>query len=58
MDELKFGVIGTSKKTDERRVPIHLDHLSRLSEEVRHQLVFEAGYGIPFGMDDVELAGK
>jgi len=56
MDELKFGVIGTSKKMDERRVPIHLDHLSRLSEKVRRQLIFEAGYGIPFGMDDVELA--
>jgi len=56
MDKLKFGVIGTSKKKDERRVPIHLEHLSRLSEEVRRQLIFEEGYGKPFGIDDAELA--
>ncbi len=56
MDKLKFGIIGTSKKKDERRVPIHLDHLMRLSEKVRRQLIFEEGYGKRFGMDDAELA--
>ena len=56
MDKLKFGIIGTSKKKDERRVPIHLGHLTRLSEKVRHQLIFEEGYGKRFGMDDAELA--
>ncbi len=56
MDKLKFGIIGTSKKKDERRVPIHLEHLSRMSEEVRRQLIFEEGYGKLFGMEDAELA--
>ncbi len=56
MDKLEFGIIGTSKKMDERRVPIHLEHLSRLSEKVRRQLIFEEGYGKRFGMDDAELA--
>ena len=47
-----IGVIGTSKKEDEQRVPIHPDHLSRLPEKIRKQLVFEKGYGLPFGLDD------
>lgn len=53
---LKIGVIGTSKKQNERRVPIHPDHLVRLSESVRRQLVFEEGYGEPFGVPDDEIA--
>lgn len=48
----KLGVIGTSKKMDEKRVPIHPDHLSRLPESIRKQLVFEEGYGLPFGVTD------
>ena len=47
-----IGVIGTSKKEDEKRVPIHPDHLSRLPESIRKQLIFEKGYGVPFGLDD------
>ncbi len=34
MTLLKFGVIGTSKKEDERRVPIHPEHLNRLPEDI------------------------
>lgn len=52
---LKLGVIGTSKKENERRVPIHPDHLPRLPEQVRRQLVFEQGYGAPFGIPDSEI---
>ncbi len=47
-----IGVIGTSKKEDEKRVPIHPDHLSRISEDIRKKLIFEKGYGEPFGLDD------
>ena len=53
---LKIGVIGTSKKPNERRVPIHPDHLRRLPEEVRSQLIFEEGYGTPFNIEDDEIA--
>lgn len=52
MKKLRLGVIGTSKKEDEKRVPIHPDHLSRLPEEIRKQLIFEKGYGKPFGLGD------
>ncbi|MGJ8648414.1 MAG: N(5)-(carboxyethyl)ornithine synthase [Marinomonas colpomeniae] len=51
-----MGVIGTSKKEDERRFPIHPDHLSRIPDNLRRRLIFEKGYGEPFGMQDSELA--
>jgi N5-(carboxyethyl)ornithine synthase len=56
MSKLKFGVIGTSRKEDERRIPIHPDHLMRLPEQIRRQLIFEEGYGEPFGITDSEMS--
>ncbi len=58
MSKLTFGVIGTSKKEYERRVPIHPDHLPRIPEEYRRQLIFEKGYGAPFGVSDADLTSK
>ena len=52
----KMGVIGTSKKEDERRVPIHPEHLKRLPENIRRKLIFEKGYGKPFNVEDEEIA--
>ena len=52
MKKLTLGVIGTSRKEDEKRVPIHPDHLIRLPEDIRKQLIFEKGYGAPFGLED------
>jgi N5-(carboxyethyl)ornithine synthase len=56
MNTLKVGVIGTSKKQDERRFPIHPEHLLRIPEDLRRQLIFEEGYGAPFGITDSEIA--
>ncbi|WP_077338284.1 N(5)-(carboxyethyl)ornithine synthase [Pseudocolwellia agarivorans] len=56
MSILKVGVIGTSKKEDERRFPIHPRHLKRIPEALRSQLIFEEGYGEPFGVSDAEIA--
>lgn len=56
MELLRMGVIGTSMKEDERRLPIHPDHLERLPMAMRRQLVFEKGYGLPFNLSDVELS--
>jgi alanine dehydrogenase len=58
MSKLTFGVIGTSKKEDERRIPIHPEHLPRLPEQVRRQLIFEEGYGAPLGVEDSEIAAQ
>ena len=52
MTRLTLGVVGTSRKEDERRVPIHPEHISWLPENIRKQLIFEKGYGKPFGLDD------
>ncbi|SHI57653.1 N(5)-(carboxyethyl)ornithine synthase [Algibacter luteus] len=52
---LQMGVIGTSKKEDEKRVPIHPEHLNRLPEHIRKQLIFETGYGKPFHVSDSEI---
>ncbi|MBN4061852.1 MAG: NAD(P) transhydrogenase subunit alpha [Flavobacteriales bacterium] len=54
----KIGVIGTSKKEDERRIPIHPEHLQRLPENIRRQLIFEKGYGAPFNIEDEEIADQ
>jgi len=53
---LELGVIGSSRKANERRLPIHPDHLSRLSEAVRRNLIFEQGYGASLGISDSEIA--
>lgn len=51
-----MGVIGTSRKENERRVPIHPEHLNRLPEHIRRQLIFEKGYGDPFNVSDEEIS--
>lgn len=56
MSQLTFGVIGTSKKTDERRYPIHPEHLLRIPLHLRQRLVFEEGYGKAFNVSDEEIS--
>ena len=56
MQPMTFGVIGTSRKIDEQRVPLHPAHLPRLPEALRRRLVFEEGYGEPFDVSDADLA--
>ena len=55
---LTFGIIGKSKKENERRMPLHPDHFRRLPEKFRRQLIFEQGYGEPFGLSDREIADQ
>lgn len=56
MRKLDIGIVGTSRKRNERRVPLHPEHLPRLPDTVRRQLIFEEGYGEPFGISDAEIA--
>ena len=58
MSKLRFGVVGTSRKIDEHRMPIHPEHLSRLPENIRRRLIFEEGYGVPFNIPDSEIASQ
>jgi alanine dehydrogenase len=56
MSELsRFGVVGTSRKVGERRIPIHPAHFDRIPGGVARRLVFERGYGERFGIPDSEL---
>ena len=58
MSKFVIGVIGTSRKQDERRFPIHPEHLSRIPEAFRRQLIFEEGYGAAFNISDSEIAAQ
>ncbi len=49
---MDIAVIGTSKKENEKRVPIHPEHIRQISSNIRKHLFFEKGYGIPFNMED------
>lgn len=55
MSLLSVGVFGTSRKKQEKRVPIHPDHFNEIGEETKKHLLFEAGYGLPFGINDNDL---
>lgn len=52
---MKLGIIGTSLKKNEKRVPIHLEHIGLIPAPIRSQLVFESGYADRFGADDAAL---
>jgi alanine dehydrogenase len=52
---LTLGVIGTSRKPDERRVPLHPGHFERLPDHLRGGLIVEEGYGERFGIVDDDL---
>jgi len=49
---MKIGVIKTSLKENERRIPIYPDHLQRIPESLRGLMSFEKGYGLDVGLSD------
>lgn len=58
MSAMTLGIVGTSKKENEQRRPIHPEHLPRLPVHILRQLVFEEGYGAPFGIPDSDIAAQ
>ncbi|MGV8885611.1 MAG: N(5)-(carboxyethyl)ornithine synthase [Microbacteriaceae bacterium] len=52
---LRLGVVATSHKVDERRLPIHPAHFERIDEDLRSRMTLEHGYGAHFGVSDDEL---
>lgn len=50
------GVFGTSNKENERRLPIHPEHIPAIPKELREHLVFETGYGKSFNIPDQQIA--
>ena len=56
MEQLSVGVVGTSRKPDERRLPIHPAHLGRINAALRRRIFLERGYGERYGASDDWLA--
>ncbi|MEW5812201.1 MAG: N(5)-(carboxyethyl)ornithine synthase [Actinomycetota bacterium] len=54
---LSLGVLATSRKPNERRLPIHPDHFARIDPSIRSRIFVEHGYGAHFGATDDGLAG-
>ncbi|WP_029108648.1 N(5)-(carboxyethyl)ornithine synthase [Mycobacterium sp. URHD0025] len=54
--QLSLGVLAHSRKPDERRLPIHPAHFSRIDPPMRQRIFVEHGYGEEFGATDDELA--
>ena len=52
---LMAGVVGTARKENEQRLPIHPEHFERIPIECRAALRFEEGYGAAFGVSDERL---
>jgi alanine dehydrogenase len=55
MEDLTIGVVATSAKERERRLPIHPRQLSRIAPDLRQRMFLERGYGRSYGIDDAEL---
>src|SRR5204862_62288 len=56
MTLLRLGVIGSSAKENEHRLPLHPDHIPNLDADLRAQITLEHGYGDRFGVADEALA--
>jgi alanine dehydrogenase len=54
---LTLGVFGTSRKENERRLPIHPRHLASIDPGLRASIFVEEGYGSDFGTTKDQLEG-
>jgi alanine dehydrogenase len=58
MDQLILGVLATSGKENELRLPIHPQHLDRIDADLRARIVLERGYGDRYGVSEEHLAAQ
>ncbi|MFI1577434.1 N(5)-(carboxyethyl)ornithine synthase [Embleya sp. NPDC020630] len=52
---MTLGILGSSLKENEHRLPVHPLHVERIAPDVREHLFLEEGYGERFGVADAEL---
>ncbi|WP_028638131.1 N(5)-(carboxyethyl)ornithine synthase [Nocardioides sp. URHA0032] len=55
MTLLGLGVIGSSAKENEHRLPLHPEHIPHLDPDLRARMTLEHGYGARFGVSDESL---
>jgi len=53
---LKLAIFKTSRKENERRIPIYPEHVFRLDEQLRRSCFFEEGYANDYGRSDALFA--
>ena len=58
MNQLSLGVMARSLKENERRLPLHPDHLGRIPDDLRGSVYLERGYGDGFGVSDDQLKSR
>ena len=58
MSYLTLGVIGRSRKENERRVPIHPRHFPQIPDALRGHIIVEEGYGERFELSDRDIANE
>ena len=56
MDQLTLGVLATSSKENEFRLPIHPGHFDRIDADLRARILLERGYGDRYGVSEEHLA--
>ena len=56
MGQLRLGVVATSSKENEFRLPIHPQHVERIDPDLRARMFLERGYGQHYGVSDEHLA--
>jgi alanine dehydrogenase len=60
VDAFTLGVVASSRKERERRLPLHPRHFGDIDHGLRRRILLEEGYGEPFQVSDedlVELVG-
>ena len=55
MSLLSLGVLASSRKENEFRLPLHPSHLERIAPDIRERIFLEQGYGLRFGVADDAL---
>jgi alanine dehydrogenase len=56
MSQLSLGLLATSSKENEFRLPIHPQHFDRIDADLRARMFLERGYGDHYGVSDEHLA--
>jgi alanine dehydrogenase len=55
MTQLSLGILATSTKENESRLPIHPLHVDQIDADLRARIVLERGYGDRYGISDAQL---
>ncbi|MEU8691402.1 hypothetical protein [Streptomyces sp. NPDC048665] len=55
MSLMSLGVLASSRKENEFRLPLHPAHLDRIAPDVRGRMFLEQGHGARFGVADDTL---